>query len=84
MSALQRQHRLDALSWEEKQTGPSNEALWTMTCKSTSISDSQRPQFYIYCFIVDGQVMGSATAGNKAVAKDKAATQALQKLGVTS
>jgi len=60
---LQGQRKGHLLSWVETQTGGSNAAQWTMTCK------------------IGGEVMGSATAGNKNVAKDKAAKQALEKLG---
>ncbi|KAK0486563.1 hypothetical protein IW261DRAFT_1560002 [Armillaria novae-zelandiae] len=30
---LQKQNRIDAVSWVESNTGPPNKPTWTMTCK---------------------------------------------------
>jgi dsRNA-specific ribonuclease len=78
---LQNQQKDHLLSWVETQIGDSSAAQWNVSCKSRITPTFQQSQIYS-CLTVEGQVMGTATAAHKNVARDAAATQALIKLGV--
>jgi dsRNA-specific ribonuclease len=79
---LQERNQLHALSWEESFTGLSHAAEWTVTCKSASRTHLPVSIANLMCK-VNGTVKGTGTAAQKTKARNLAAEQALEALGVT-
>jgi len=70
------------ISWEESSTGPTTAPLWKMTCKrAQGVMHNKLLGIHVNFLVVSGDVLGTATAHQKSVAKDQASKEALAKLG---
>ena len=83
MLDLQARGKLTSLSWVDTCTGPRNQSVWTSTCKGVlrvGIIDDSRPSLPSSTFLVAGKVVAVGTGTHKHVARNVAATDALEVL----
>lgn len=76
-SDVQKRGELSSVTYADASSGPDNEPIWTVECKSERYISFLLLKPSVIYFLVDGNVQGTGKGPTKADAKQAAAKEAL-------